>query len=194
MSDSLFEAEWTFVPPRTRSRDAYNPGASAITSVTKNSQSENLNSMTDENTRSEFSHIIVTENKSANSTSSHVLPEIGMEASICIVEIPANEDKSESALSKCAPSKSTDDVVPVASTLELNQRVLPEVENEATKKAKTASVAITALRKPDGAEKNKIYIPENSPIDEEEGSTTPRPNHAQSPGVFDAVSDTYVRA
>lgn len=190
MSDSLTEPEWTFVTPRTRSRDAYNAGASATTSVTKNiSQGEILNSMADEDTRLEFSDI--TQNKPANPRSSHVLPEIGMEESICVVEAPANEDKSESALSKCAPSTSVDDVVLVASTLELQQRILPEVENEATKNANTASGAIPAVRQPIGAENNNICIPEHAPIDEEEGSTTPRPNHAQSLGVFDAVPDTH---
>ena len=192
MCDSLFEPEWTFVTPRTRSGDAYNPGGSATTSVTKNSQGVTLNSMTDEDTRSEFNDL--TQNKPADSSSSHVLPEIGMEESICVVETPANEEKSGSALSKCALSTSVDDVVPVVSTLELHQRILREVENEATTNANTALGAIIAFRHLNllvGAEINNICIPEHPPIDEDEGSTTPRPNHAQSPGVFNAVPDTH---
>lgn len=192
MSDSLFESEWTFVTPRTRLRDAYNPGASATTSVTKNSQGVILNSMTDEDTRSEFSD--TTQIKPADSGSSHIMPEIGMEESICVVETPANEEKSEAALSKRARSTSVDDVVLVASTLELHQQILPEVENEATANANTASGAITAvhpLKLTIGAENNSICIPGHPPVDEEEGSTTPRPNRAQSPGVFDAVHDTH---
>lgn len=192
MCDSLFEPEWTFVTPRTRSGDAYNAGGSATTSVTKNSQGVILNSMTDEHTRSEFNDL--TQNKPANSSSSHALPEIGMEESICVVKTPANEEKSESALSKCAPSTSVDDVVPVVSTLELHQRIPREFENEATTSANTALGAITAaphLNLLVGAEINNICIPEHPPIDEDEGSTTPRPNHAQSPGVFNAVPDTH---
>lgn len=123
------------------------------------------------------------------------MPDIGIEESICIVETPPNEQKSEPVLSKCTPSISADDEVPVASTLELHQRILLEVENEVIINADTASGAITAVRHlklPIGAEKNNICIPEHLSIDEEEGSTTPRSNHAQSPGVFDAVPGTYV--
>lgn len=192
MCDSLFEPEWTFVTPRTRSGDAYNPGGSATTSITKNSKGKILNSMTDEDSRSEFNDL--TQNKPADSSPSHVLPEIGMEESICIVETPANEKKSESALSKCAPSTLVDDVIPVVSTLELHRRILPGVENEATTNANTASGAIIAARYLKllvGAETNNTCIPEHPPIDEDEGSTTPRPNHAQSPGVFNAVPDTH---
>lgn len=121
------------------------------------------------------------------------MPEIGIEESICVVETPADEEKSESALSKCAPSTSVNDVVPVASTLELHQRILPEVEDEATTNANTASGFITAvhyLKLPIGAEKN-ICIPKPPLIDGVEESTTSQPNHAQSPGAFDAVPDTH---
>lgn len=190
MSDSLFEPEWTFIARRTRSRDATDPGASATTSVTKNIQSVVLNSI---NTRSEFSDN--KQNISADSSFSHVLPGIGIEESICIVETPANEQKSESALSKCAPSISADDEVPVASTLKLHKRILLEVENEAIINADTASGAITAVRHlklPIDAEKNNLCIPEHPSIDEEEGFTTTRSNHAQSPGVFDPVPGTSV--
>lgn len=189
MSDSLFEPEWTFIARRTRSRDATHPGASATTSAAKNIQGVALSSI---NTRSEFSDNV--QNKSADSSFSYVLPDIGIEESICIVETPANEQKSKSALSKCAPSISADDEVPVASTPELHQRFLLEVENEAIINADTASGAVTAVRHlklPIGAEKNQICIPEHASTDDEEGSTTPRPNHAQSPGVFDAVTGTY---
>lgn len=189
MSDSLSEPEWTFIARRTRSRDATHPGASATTSATKNIQGVALSSI---NTRSEFSDNM--QNKSADSSFSHVLPDIGIEESICIVEIPANEQKSKSALSTCAPSISADDEVPVASTPELHQRFLLEVENEAIN-ADTASGAVTAVRHlklPIGAEKNQNCIPEHPSIDDEEGSTTPRPNHAQSSGGFDALTGTYV--
>lgn len=192
MSDSLFEPEWTFVARRTKPRDAYDPGASATTSVTKNIQGVILNSITDKDTRLEFNDD--TQDKSADSSSSHVLPDIGIEESICIVEKPANEQKSESALSKCAPSTPADDEVRVASTLELHQRIRLEVENEAIINANTALGAMTPVRHlklPIDAQKNNICIPEHQSIDEEEGSTTPRPNHAQSPGVFDAVSGTH---
>lgn len=192
MSDSLFEPEWTFVARRARSRGASDRGASATTSVTKNIQDVILNSITDRNTRSEFSDN--TQNKSADSSSGHVWPDIEVEESICVVETPANEQKSESALSKCAPSASADDEVAVASTLELHQQILPEVENEAIISANTASGAMTAVRHlklPIGVEKNSICIPEHPSIDEEEGSRTPRPNHAQSPGIFDAVPGTH---
>lgn len=190
MSDSLFEPEWTFIARRTRSRDATDPGASATTSVTKNIQGLALSSI---NTRSEFSDNM--QNKSANASFSHVLPDIGIEESICIVETPANEQKSESVSSRCAPSISADDEVPVASTLELHERILLEVENEAIINGDTASGAITAVRHlklPIGAEKNNICIPGHPSIDGEEGFTTTRSNHAQSPGVFDAVPGIYV--
>lgn len=186
MCDSLFDPEWTFVTPRTRSGDAYNPEGSAITSVTKNSQGVTLNSMTDEDTRSEFNDLNA--KNPADSSSSRVFPEIGMEESICVVETPANEEKSGSGLSKCAPSTSVDDVIPLVSTLELHQRVLRDVDTN------TASGAINAFRHLNllvGAEISNICIPEHSPIDEDDGSTTPRPNHAQSPGVFNAVSGTH---
>lgn len=189
MSDSLFEPEWTFIARRTRSRDATHSGAPAITSATKNIQGVALSSI---NTRSEISDNM--QNKPADSSFSHVLPDIGIEESICIVETPANE-KSELALSKCAPSIPVDDEVPMASTPELHQRFLLEIENEAIINADTASGAVTAVRHPKlpiGAEKNQICIPEHPSIDEEEGSTTSRPNHAQSPGVLDAVTGTYV--
>ena len=188
MSDSLFEPEWTFIARRTRSRDAYDPGASATTSATKKIQGVISNAIIDKNTRSEFSDN--TQIRSTDSSSSHILLDIGIEESICIVETPAKEQKSESALSKCAPSTSADDEVPAARILEHHQRILLEVENEDIIDANTASGAITAvchLKLPIGAEKKNICVPEHQSIDEEEGSTTPRPNHAQSPGVFDAV-------
>lgn len=189
MSDSLFEPEWTFIARRTRSRDANHPGASATTSAAKNIQGVALSTIS---TRSEFSDKM--QNKSADSSFSYVLPDIGIEESICIVETPANEQKSKSALSKCAPSISADDEVPVPSTPESHQRFLLEVENEAIINADTASGAVTAvhhLKLPIGAEKNQICIPEHASTDDEEGSKTPRPNHAQSSGVFDAVTGTY---
>lgn len=190
MSDSLFEPEWTFIARRTRSRDATDPESSATTSATKSIQGVASSSI---NNRSEFSDNM--QNKSADYSFSHVLPNIGIEESICIVETPVTEQNSESALSKCAPSISADDGVPVARTLDLHQRILLEVENEAIINTSRASSALTAARHLKlhiGADKNKICNPEQPSIHEEEGSTTPRSNHAQSPGISDAAPGTYV--
>lgn len=119
--------------------------------------------------------------------------DIGIEESICIVETKANEQILGSALSKCAPSTSADYEAPIASTLELHQRILVKFENEVIINANTASGAMSAarhLKLPIRAEKNNMCIPGHPSIDEEEGSTTPRPNHAQSPGAFDAVPNS----
>lgn len=190
MSDSLFEPDWTFIARRTRSRDATDPEASATTSATKSIQGVALSSI---NTRSEFSDNM--QNKSADSSFSHVLPDIGIEESICIVEKPVNDQNSESALSKCAPSLSADVKVPVARTLKLHQGILLEVEDGAIINADRASCAITAVRHLKvhiGADENKICNPGHPSIDEEEGSTTPRSKHAQSPGISDAAPGTFL--
>lgn len=191
MSDSLFEPEWTFIARRARSRDATDPEVSAKTSATKSIQGVALSSI---NTRSEFSDNM--QNKSADSSFSNILPDIGIEESICIVETPVNDQNLESALSKCAPSISADVKVPVARTLKLHQRILLEVEDGAIINADRASGAITAvphLQLHIGADENKICNPGHPSMDEEEeGSTTPRSNHAQSPGISDAAPGTYL--